>query len=129
MRMFEIESYLRQQRRATDGKVIRETVGAANLTSTGYAFSWSLVHHLAKNERSKFHQMVRRISKLRPLESVHSFPSRSAFCPENVAIFEEYFPDGLDNVEQKMVDHLRKQPYRNPFPQAKPGMLRPVFIH
>lgn len=129
MRMYEIESFLREQRTATDGKVIRETVGAANLTSTGYAFAWSLVHHLAKNERGKFHQMVRRVSKLRPLESIHSFPSQSAFCPENVAIFEEYFPDGLDKIEQQMVDHLKKQPYRNPFPKMAPGQMRAVFIH
>jgi hypothetical protein len=129
MRMYEIENFLRKQPGLTDGKVVRETVGAANLTSTGYAFAWSLVHHLAKNDRSKFHQMVRRTSKLQPLESVHAFPSRSAFCPENVTVFEEYFPDGLDKIEQQMVDHLKKQPYRNPFPKAAPGMLSPVFIH
>lgn len=134
MRMFEIENYLRQQRQATDGKVIRDTVGASNLTSTGYAFAWSLVHHLAKNERSKFHQMVRRVSKLRPLESIHDFPANSAFCQENVAVFQEYFPQGLDQIEQDMIVHLKKQPYRNPFPQNQRGAIPrgsvgPVFMH
>jgi hypothetical protein len=129
MRMFEIESYLRKQRQATDGRVIKETVGATNLTSTGYAFAWSLVHHLSKNERSRFHQMVRKMSELRPLESVHAFPPNAAICQENLQIFKQYFPKGLDKLEQEMIDHLKKQPYRNPFPNANPALVRPVLIN
>ncbi|MEO2010040.1 MAG: DUF1570 domain-containing protein, partial [Pirellulaceae bacterium] len=100
-----------------------------NLTSTGYAFAWSLVHHLSKNERSRFHQMVRKMSELRPLESVHAFPPNAAICQENLQIFKQYFPKGLDKLEQEMIDHLKKQPYRNPFPNANPALVRPVLIN
>jgi hypothetical protein len=129
LRMFEIESYLKQKRAAPDGKVIRETVGAANLTSTGYAFAWALVHHLAKNERQKFHQLVRESSKLRPLESVGAFPSPTPVSESNLLMFQRFITDEWNVVEERMIEHLMKQPYRNPFPETRSGLLRPVRIH
>ena len=44
MRMFELEQYFKARPANSDGSLIEHTVGAARLTSTGYATSWALTH-------------------------------------------------------------------------------------
>lgn len=114
LRMFELEQYVKS--RATEepnGRMIDDTVQAARLTSTGYATAWSLTHYLAKNRRAEFHKLVREASKLGPFETLGA-PNRGRVA-ENLAEFKAIFGDDTTDLEKKLVIHLRKQVYTDPF--------------
>jgi hypothetical protein len=115
MRMFELDQWLKS-RSADDinGQFVAQTVGAARLTSTGYAAAWALTHYLAKNHRTDFHSIVRRYSGLRPLEGGGRVVPPGVI-PGNVGVFKEYFGDDLADLERRMFLHLKNLPYVDPF--------------
>jgi len=115
MRMFELEQYV--QSRASekpDGRLIAQTVLAGRLTSTGYASAWSLTHFLAKTRKSDFDALVRQASKLGPLETFGPLVA-PGIVRENQARFKGVFGDDLAEMEVKLVAHLKKQNYTDPF--------------
>jgi hypothetical protein len=114
MRMFELEQYFKARPADSDGHLIRDTVIAGRLTSTGYATSWALTHYLAKQQRAEFHKYVHEVSKLGPLEGDMRIV-RPGVIPTNAALFEKHFGDDYSLLEKRLVAHLRKQPYVDPF--------------
>jgi hypothetical protein len=114
MRMFELEQYLKARPADADGHLIKDSVVAARLTSTGYASSWALTHYLAKNRRVEFHKYVNEVSKLGPLEG-DTRVVRPGFIPGNSALFEKHFGDDYAGLEKRLLAHLNKQPYTDPF--------------
>jgi len=115
LRMLELEVYIKT--RGVDdveGQLIRDTASAARLTSTGYAAAWSLTHFLAKTKRPQFFAYVREVTKLRPFQGASEVIS-PGIMPENLALFEKHFGDDLTDVENRLVAHLKKQPYTDPF--------------
>jgi hypothetical protein len=114
MRMFELEQYLKARPADADGHLIKDTVIAARLTSTGYATSWAVTHFLAKNQRAEFHKYVHEVSKLGPLEGdMHIV--RPGIIPSNAVLFEKHFGDDYAAIEKRLIAHLQKQPYTDPF--------------
>lgn len=115
MRMFELEQYVQgRSGMKPDGAMIAETVLAGRLTSTGYASAWALTHYLAKNRRAEFNEYVREISRLGPLEaSGHLTPP--GIVRENRTLFLKSFGDDLPEIETRLVAHLKKQVYTDPF--------------
>ncbi|MCA9268241.1 MAG: DUF1570 domain-containing protein, partial [Planctomycetales bacterium] len=114
MRMFELEQYFKARPADSDGELIEATVQAARLTSTGYSTSWALTHYLAKNERVAFHSYVREISQLGPLEGDLRIV-RPGVVPGNKAAFEKHFGADYREMETRLVAHLNRQPYTDPF--------------
>jgi len=117
MRMFELEQYIKS--RSNDepsGELVAQTVGAARLTSTGYASAWALTHYLAKNlnHRADFHSFVRGLSDLEPLQVLGPAVAPGVI-PENVRLFKERFGEDLSEIERRLVLHLKNQPYNDPF--------------
>jgi len=113
-RMFELESFLGSRTNLElDGETVQHTVLADKLTSAGYASAWSLVHFLAKNERSEFNGFVNKLSQLEPLQGYAS--DRSPVIKANVKLFEESFGDDWSKLEAKLIAHLKKQDYQSPF--------------
>lgn len=115
MRMFELEQYIKS--RSNDepgGELVAKTVGAARLTSTGYASAWALTHYLATHHRTDFHALVRGLSVLEPLDTLGPAVPPGVI-PENVSFFKERFGDDLAEIERRLVLHLKRQPYRDPF--------------
>ena len=49
------------------GALVRNTVRARRLTSTGYAAAWGLTHFLAERRKEKFFAFLAEVSKLEPL--------------------------------------------------------------
>jgi len=115
MRMFELEQYFKN-RSADDanGEVVSQTVGAARLTSTGYASAWALTHYVAKNHRTSFHAVVRELSALEPLQILGPTVAPGV-VPENVNLFKRHFGEDLADTERRMLLHLKNLPYRDPF--------------
>ena len=115
MRMFELELYLKSRESdQPDGEMLEHTVSAARLTSTGYASAWSLTHYLAKNKRADFNDYVREISRLKPLEAAgETVPP--GVIPSNLAFFKEHFGQDLGDLNKRLVLHLKKLPYNDPF--------------
>jgi hypothetical protein len=115
MRMFELEQWL-QSPSADDanGQLVSQTVGAARLTSTGYAAAWALTHYVAQNQRESFHAVVRRYSTLKPLKGHHRIVPPGVI-PENVRVFKEHFGDDMAETERCLVQHLKNLPYTDPF--------------
>ncbi len=115
LRMFELEQYI--QGRAVenaDGQLVAQTIGAARLTSTGYAAAWALTHYLAKYQREEFHRFLRDTSRLGPLTSTgHIVPP--GVIPENVRLFKDRFGEDLAELERRLLLHLKRQPYVDPF--------------
>jgi Protein of unknown function (DUF1570) len=118
MRMFELEQYVKSRAsEKPDGKMIEQTVAAARLTSTGYATAWSLTHYLAKNRRPEFAAYLRAVSETEPLEGALDIQP-PGLVPANLELFRKTFGDKFDDLEIKLVAHLKKQPYTDPFSDA-----------
>jgi hypothetical protein len=115
LRMFELEQYIKGRSvEDADGQLVAQTIGAAKLTSTGYAAAWALTQYLAKYQREEFHRFLRETSPLRPLESNgHVVPP--GVIPENVRRFKDRFGGDLAEIERRLLLHLRRQPYVDPF--------------
>ena len=115
MRMFELEQYVKSRAsEKPDGAMIAQTVLAGQLTSTGYASAWALTHYLAKNRRTEFNQYVREVSKLGPLEAAGSI-APPGIVRKNQELFLKAFGDDIASMEMRLVAHLKKQTYTDPF--------------
>jgi hypothetical protein len=115
LRMFELEQYVKSRAsEKPDGQLIEHTTQAARLTSTGYATAWALTHYLAKNKRVEFNDFVKKMSELGPLEATGKIIP-PGIVRENLAMFEKQFGENLPDLENRLVLHLRKQPYTDPF--------------
>ena len=113
LRMFELEQYLKSK--AADepsGELIEHTVLAGRLTSTGYASAWALTHYLAKHRRAEFNKCLQEASRLGPLEGSLEAP----LARSNREAFIAQFGDDFKGLETRLVLHLKKQPYKDPFP-------------
>lgn len=86
-----------------DGKVVEATVQAENLTSLGYAFSWALVHYLAKFQQDEFFDYLREVSQTGPLEKT-----------ESVDLFTKHFGSEYTQLEAGLSKHLKSLPYVDP---------------
>ena len=88
LRMFELEQYLKGRTvENADGQLVAQTIGAARLTSTGYAAAWALTHYLAKYQREEFQRFLRDTSRLGPLASTgHVVPP--GVIPEKRAVVQ-----------------------------------------
>ena len=115
LRMFELEQYL-QENSASEpkGEMVEYTVLAAQLSSTGYASAWALTHYLAKNRRSEFNGFIREVSQLQPLSGAIDV-TPPGVVRSNREQFRKTFGDDFKQLEAKLVAHLRKQPYTDPF--------------
>lgn len=114
LRMFELELYLRSREDGpADGKIVEETLKAGRLTSTGYASAWALTHYLATKRRADFHEYVRTVSRLGPLEALGESQGGGVILA-NIEHFAAQFGDDLGAVEQKLAAHLSKLPYKDP---------------
>jgi hypothetical protein len=122
LRMFELEQWLKSRSNDdADGQLVAQTIGAARLTSTGYAAAWALTHYLAKNHRAEFQAFVRQHSRLGPLEGNRRVLPPGVM-PENVRLFKEHFGEDLAEIERRLILHLKNQPYVDPFVE------RPHFV-
>ena len=115
LRMFELEQYLKSKAaEEPSGETIDHTVLAAQLSSTGYATAWSLTHYLAKNRRPEFATLLRECSKLGPFEGATDVVPPGV-VRSNREQFTRLFGDDLKGLETRLVLHLKKQPYNDPF--------------
>ena len=115
MRMFELEQYVKTNAAAApSGELIDHTVLAARLTSTGYASAWSLVHYLAKNKRAEFAAYLRDVSQFGPFEEATEI-TPPGIVRGNRDLFVKHFGDDFAGLENKLVLHLKKLPYTDPF--------------
>src|SRR5262245_31889245 len=115
LRMFELEQYLKSK--AADeptGEMVEHTVVAGRLTSTGYATAWSLTHYLAKNRRTEFTALLREVSQLGPFEGATEIVP-PGIIRANREQFSKLFGDDFKAIESRLVLHLKKQPYDDPF--------------
>jgi len=118
LRMFELEQYLKSNAaKEPSGELVEHTVLAARLTSTGYASSWALTHYLAKNRRTEFNAFVREVSQLGPLAGAIDV-TPPGVVRSNREQFCKFFGEDFKQLEARLVAHLRKQPYTDPFLDA-----------
>jgi hypothetical protein len=115
MRMFELEQYVKSKGAADpDGATVRHTVLAGRLTSTGYASAWALTHYLATKRRTEFNKYLTQVAQLGPLAgAIEQQPP--GVVPDNLVLFEQHFGSDHIALEKKLVQHLVKLPYNDPF--------------
>jgi hypothetical protein len=106
LRMKELEEYLNQGTRGGPGEMVRPTVEAESLTSTGYAAAWALTHYLAERRKAQFFAYLAEVSGTPPLEQ------QSA--ETNLALFQKHFGNDFRGMEQALIKHLQKLPYVDP---------------
>ncbi|MEX2120201.1 MAG: DUF1570 domain-containing protein [Pirellulales bacterium] len=106
IRMKELEEYLAQGPAGGPNELVRPTVEAQALTSTGYASAWALTHYLAERRQEKFFAFLAEVSQAEPLKQMTS--------DEQVALFEKHFGDDFLGHEKALVKHLQKLPYSDP---------------
>jgi hypothetical protein len=118
MRMFELEQYLNSNAgEEPDADLVEHTVLAAQLTSTGYASAWALTHYLAKNRRSEFNELLREASRLGPFEGATEVVAPGVIRA-NRDQFTRLFGEDMKEHQRRMIAHLKKQPYVDPFQGA-----------
>ena len=118
LRMFELEQYIKgRSSDAPSGQMVEHTLLANQLTSTGYASAWALTHYLAKTRRAEFNAYVKQMSGLRPLEGFTKV-TPPGVVQENVTHFADHFGSDLADHENRIVLHLKKQAYVDPFADA-----------
>jgi Protein of unknown function (DUF1570) len=119
LRMFELEQYVRgNAAKEPTGELVEHTVLAGRLTSTGYASAWSLVHYLAKAKRSELMALIREASRIGPLEGATDISSLG-IVRANRESFVNKCGDNFKELETRLVAHLKKQPYTDPFLNAE----------
>jgi hypothetical protein len=115
LRMFELEQYVKSRSgEEPNGDTVRHTVLAARLTSTGYASAWSLTHYLATKRKAEFTKYLGEVAKTGPLEG-SVLISAPGVVKGNVAPFEKQFGGDYVDLEKKLIAHLQKLPYDDPF--------------
>jgi hypothetical protein len=115
MRMFNLDLYLKSREADTpDGQMVEHTIGAAQLTSTGYAAAWSLTHYLAESRRPAFQRYLQEVSQTGPFEMTGKIVAPGV-VPENLAVFRKHFSADLAEVQSSVIEHLKGLPYRDPF--------------
>jgi len=118
LRMFELEQYVRgNSAKEATGELVEHTVLAGQLTSTGYASAWALVHYLAKAKKQEFLALVREASRIGPLEGSTDISSQGV-VRLNRDLFAKQLGDNFLDLENKLIAHLKKQPYTDPFLNA-----------
>jgi hypothetical protein len=118
LRMFELEQYVRgNAAKDAGGEMVEHTVLAGRLTSTGYASAWALVHYLARQKKPALMAMIREASQIGPLEGA-SDVSSLGIVRSNRELFAKHLGDDFKEYEAKLVAHLKKQPYTDPFLDA-----------
>jgi hypothetical protein len=115
LRMFELEQYLKSEAaKEPDGEMVEHTVLAGRLTSTGYASAWALTHYLAKQKRTEFNAYLREVARLEPLQgSIEVTPP--GIVRANRDLFVKHFGEDFNEIETRLIAHLKKQPYTDPF--------------
>lgn len=115
LRMFELEQYLKSRSaEEANGQMVEQTVLAGRLSSTGYATAWSLTHYLAKMKRVEFAAYLRDVSQLGPLEGATQV-TPPGIVRGNLDLFRKHFGEDLADCERRLVLHLKKLPYSDPF--------------
>ena len=115
LRMFELEQYIKSKGvEPADGLMIEHTVLAAKLSSTGYASAWALTHYLSKSRRADFNAHLREVSKRGPFEGATDISSTGT-VKSNRDLFARHFGDDSKDLENRLILHLKKQPYTDPF--------------
>jgi hypothetical protein len=118
LRMFELEQYVRgRSAEEPNGELVEHTVLAGRLTSTGYASAWALVHYLAKFKKPELVTLVREASQIGPLSGATDVSSLGVVRANRDA-FVKQLGDDFKDFEVKLVAHLKKQPYTDPFLNA-----------
>jgi hypothetical protein len=126
-RMHEIEQYLAGRAAGRPaGELVKETVSASKLTSTGYATAWGLTHYLANQHKTAFSHYLRKCSEIRPLEGATQFLP-PGICPQNLVEFREAFGDDLTELEKKLIHYLIRLPYDPPLAHH-PHYLAQILI-
>ena len=115
LRMFELEQYLKS-RAAEDagGQLVAQTVGAARLTSTGYAAAWGLTQYLAKYQPGRL-PCVRPRSQPAGAAGGARRGRPSGRRPGKPPRVQADFGDDLADLERRLMLHLQSQPYTDPF--------------
>jgi hypothetical protein len=119
MRMYELQQYLRGKPAEKPGETVEHTVIAARLTSTGYASAWALVHYLAKQKKQDLLAVVREASEIGPLAGATDVSSLGV-VRSNREAFVKRFGDDFPGLEAKLIEHLKKLTYTDPFVQRPP---------
>ncbi len=115
LRMFELEQLIKVQTgNAIDGQALAQTVGAARLTSTGYAMAWALTHYLAQSRRDDLHAYLQQLRQLGPLEGGGKAVPPGVIT-RNLRDFKSHFGTDLADLERRLMRHLRQLPYQDPF--------------
>jgi hypothetical protein len=108
LRMYELKQYL-DAKEGKPGEIVDQVVGAERLTSSGYAAAWSLTHYLASRQKEKFHNYLRDVAKLGPLE-----PREKRVGETHRRLFVEHFGSNYAGIESALMAHLKSLPYVDP---------------
>jgi hypothetical protein len=118
LRMFELEQYVRgKSAEEPDGELVEHTVIAGQLTSTGYASAWALVHFLAKTKRADLGSLVQECSQIAPLSGATDVTSLGV-VRSNRDAFTGKLGDNFIDLERRLIEHLKGLKYTDPFADA-----------
>jgi hypothetical protein len=117
LRMFELESYIQSRSfKGLDGEIIKSTIQAQQLDSTGYSIAWALTHLLCERQNKKFQEFIQLMNLLKPLQGMAAKPGQP--ITENLELFQHHFGQDVAQLESDLVKHLEKQPYASPVASA-----------
>jgi hypothetical protein len=115
--MLDLELYFKTRGlEETDENMLKYTVSAYRLSSSGYASAWALTHYLANENETAFAAYLREVSRMEPFESPGEL-EEPGLVPQNLQRFQTHFGADLPALEKRIIEHLKTLPYDDPFAQ------------
>ena len=100
------------------GQTLRALIQAERLDSIDYAYSWGLIHMLARRHRRELFDCIAEASTLQPLaylkEASAEETDQTADQPAPGELFEKHFGNDYAKLEAELLTHLRSLPYTDP---------------
>ena len=97
-------------RRLGGGQILQQLVRAEQLESIDYAYSWGLIHMLARRHRDELFDCIAEASAAVPLQQF----SEKTPPAEPGSLFEKHFGNDYAKLEVELFTHLKSLPYTDP---------------
>lgn len=110
IRMHEIDKDWQSGRSSAPGSVLRELAAAKQLSSLEYAYSWAVIHMLAKRHRKDLFACIRDCSERQPLDDLGDADPGV----DSKGLFEKHFGDDFVALETELARHLKSLNYVDP---------------
>lgn len=125
-RFAQLRPYLAEVQPET-ARLVKDTVHARRLDSSGYAIAWGMTHYLAIRHPEAFLKYLKLVSQRKALGNGKLRGLEEA-CREDIREFAKYFGRDFSQLEMSMVKHLKGLSFQDPAAKDKHYLLLVEYV-